>query len=147
MSWGWRIFVLYTLFVAMTLGMVLYMSRFEVNLVAKDYYRQEIGYQAQIDKMKNVSALSEAPDVALDPDSRTLIVKFPPEHGGAELKGSITLFRPSDSRMDRHLPVQIGADGKQIISVDGLAKGLWRVKVDWQADGLEFYFEDKVMVE
>lgn len=147
MNWGWRIFLLYTLFVLMTLGMVWYMSRQQVNLVAKDYYRQEIGYQAQIDKMNKVQALIQPPVVEYSPETGYVVVRFPSGHYGDALSGSITLFRPSDSRLDVQLPAQPDTAGVQVIPVRSLPSGLWRVQLDWQKDGEAYYFEQKVMIE
>ena len=63
MSWGWKIVVLYGLFVMMTLSMVFYFMGHDVDLVAKDYYRQEIEYQDQIDKIENARSLKEPIDL------------------------------------------------------------------------------------
>jgi hypothetical protein len=147
MNWGWRIFLLYALFVLMTLSMVWYMSRQQVNLVSRDYYRQEIGYQDQIDKMNKVQALGQPPAVEYAPETGYVVVRFPSGHSGSALRGSITMFRPSDSRMDVRLPVQPDTTGVQVIPVTNLAAGLWRVQLDWQKGGEAYYFEQKVMIE
>ena len=59
MNWGWKIVVVYSGFVVMTLGMVFYFMGHKVDLVAKDYYKQEIEYQDQIDKITNAKSLDE----------------------------------------------------------------------------------------
>ncbi|MCK5210529.1 MAG: FixH family protein, partial [Cyclobacteriaceae bacterium] len=38
MNWGWKIVVLYSAFVIMTLSMVFFFMRQKVDLVADDYY-------------------------------------------------------------------------------------------------------------
>jgi hypothetical protein len=47
-------------FVVMTLAMVVYFMGHKVDLVAEDYYKQEIEYQDQIDKIANTQALQNA---------------------------------------------------------------------------------------
>ena len=82
MNWGWKICILYSGFALLTLTMVFFAMNQEVFLVSDDYYKQEIEYQGQIDKMENARALSEPLVISYDSLSKNLVIIFPPDHIG-----------------------------------------------------------------
>lgn len=144
MSWGWKIVVLYSAFVIMTLSMVVYFMGQKVDLVADDYYKQEIEYQNQIDKISNARSLKEPIGYEYNIKNRTIKLSFPQAHVNQELKGKIELYRPANADEDRAFDIQLGASGEQIISVSALNKGLWKIKIYWSTGGKEF-FDEKIV--
>ena len=60
MNWGNKIILAFTLFVIF-LGVLVYRSvNNNVQLVAPDYYEQELTYQHEIDKLKNEKELKQS---------------------------------------------------------------------------------------
>lgn len=144
MNWGWKIVVLYTLFVIMTLSMVFYFMRQDVDLVAKDYYRQEIEYQDQIDKIENARSLKEPVDLEYVANQNLIKLKFPAAHLREGIDGTIHLYRPSNAKEDKLVQVKPMADGQQLINVGDLRDGFWKVKISWSAGGTDYYDEHAV---
>lgn len=144
MSWGWKIVVLYSAFVIMTLSMVVYFMGQKVDLVADDYYKQEIEYQNQIDKISNTKALNEPIGYEYISKNRTIKLRFPQTHLNAELKGKINFYRPANADEDRAFDIRPEASGEQIISVSAMNKGLWKIKISWTSGGKAFYDEKVV---
>lgn len=144
MSWGWKIVLLYSAFVIMTLSMVVYFMGQKVDLVAVDYYKQEIEYQNQIDKISNAKALKEPIGYEYVMKNRTIKLSFPQTHLNQDLKGKISFYRPANADEDRAFDIRPGASGEQIISVSALNKGLWKIKIYWSMGGKEF-FDEKVV--
>jgi nitrogen fixation protein FixH len=60
--------------------------------------------------------------------------------------GTIKFFNPSESKLDFEQEVSVNQEKEQIISTANLKRGLWRVKVDWDADGKGFYKEEVVVL-
>ena len=141
MSWGWKIVVVYSLFVIMTLSMVFYFMGQEVDLVSEDYYKQEIEYQRQINKISNANALDEPIGFNYLAESRTLTITFPEAQVGNSLKGKIHFYRPANADEDKEFIINPEDSGKQIVAVDSLSKGLWKVKISWSFGGKDFYDE------
>ena len=141
MSWGWKIVVVYVLFVAMTLSMVVYFMRQKVDLVATDYYKQEIEYQDQLDKISNARSLQKQVGFEYDAGARRVKVEFPAQHVNDGLSGDIHFYRPSDADQDRTFDISPNDDGLQEIAIGSLPRGLWRVKISWSSGGVEFYDE------
>ena len=141
MNWGWKIVILYSLFVIMTLTMVFFFMRQRVDLVADDYYKQEIEYQDQIDKITNARSLKEPIGFQYSKENRTIQLDFPKSHVSNGINGIVSLYRPSDSDEDRQFKIKPDEKGIQIIAVGSLKKGLWRAKIAWKSGGIEFYDE------
>ena len=57
MNWGYRIIIVFVLFIAGILSMVLYVNSKGADLVAEDYYMQEVNYQDIINAKSNSVAL------------------------------------------------------------------------------------------
>ena len=144
MNWGWKIVVVYSAFVVMTLGMVFYFMGHKVDLVADDYYKQEIEYQDQIDKISNAKSLIEPIRFKYTASQRTVLLSFPIEHLEKGLKGNIHFYRPSDSSLDKEFDIKTNESGEQTIAIGSLKKGLWKVKISWTAAD-KAYYDEKVI--
>lgn len=142
-NWGYGIALAYTLFVAGMVGMVIKSTSYDHSLVADDYYAKDIAYQQQYDKMANSLALEDDLDIRLEKDGM-IALEFPDNLG--EIRGQIHFFCPSDSKLDFLLPVRTRADRTQRVPADKLKKGLWRVKVSWEASGTAFYKEETLFL-
>lgn len=144
MNWGWKIVLLYGLFVIMTLSMVVFFMRQQVDLVADDYYKQEIAYQGQMDKMSNAAALQQSLEINYSKDNRALTLKFPTTHLGNSLKGEVHLYRPANAEEDQVFLVNPLENGEQLISVSSLSKGFWKIKISWTANAMHYYDEKAI---
>jgi hypothetical protein len=72
-----------------------------------------------------------------------LILGLPRDHARAA-SGVARLYRPSDGRADRLEPLRLDARGSQRISLDGLARGRWVLRLEWRANGLAYYHEQSL---
>ena len=115
----------------------------DVDLVSKDYYAQEIAYQDQIDRVRRTQALGDVM-LTYKEEGQTILLQVPATYSDKKLTGMITLFRPSDDKLDQQLPLQLGRDLSQLIEVGDLEKGLWKVRVNF-SDGEEAYYSEKTI--
>ncbi len=136
MNWGKSIFIFYSLFVIALLSFVVFSFSVDVNLVAEDYYQQEIAYEDQIARIKNTKSLDETPTITLK--NNVVVLSFPAE---LKPKGRIHFFRPSDVSMDRKIAIALGADGTQPIDFSTQEAGKWIVKITWAQENKEYYQE------
>lgn len=136
MNWGKSILLFYSLFVIALLAMVYFSFTQDVNLVAEDYYQQEIAYEDQITRIKNTESLVEKPTVVLK--NTYVEITFPKD---LNPKGVVLFFRPSDSSKDRRVPLALGANGTQQIDFSTQLAGLWKAKLTWKQGEKEYYQE------
>ena len=144
--WPYGLVAFLALFVASGAIFVKFALGHPVDLVRADYYDQEIRHQEQIDRVARTAALGPLAGVRHDTRTSTVAVALPPAHLGAGLTGSIHLYRPSDSALDRTVALTPGTDGRQAVDVSDLTPGPWRVRVDWTASGQEYFLEARVII-
>jgi hypothetical protein len=137
--WGYGVAAVYTIFAVATLGFVAFTMTQKVELVAPDYYAKELAYEAQLERLRQGNALAEQVSCQLSIDGRFIEVRFPESMTAA--RGNLTLYRPSASALDREFALAPDAAGVQRIPAENLTRGLWRVKLAWQANAEEYYRE------
>ena len=138
MNWGARIALLYIGFVAIIVTLVVGSMRQSFDLVAPDYYSQEIKYQQVIDAGKNQAALSSP--VALHADASNVTIEFPADFKGKEIAGEIDFYSPVSTAMDKHVPIQV-SNNLMTVSRTLLHNTAYNVKMSWKADGKDYYQE------
>jgi nitrogen fixation protein FixH len=143
MNWGYRIALTYILFVIFMLTMVISSFRYEVNLVAKDYYKQEIAYESEIKKMRNTNALKTKFTVKYNAENKVLDLQMPVKQG----EGEIHLFRPADDKLDLKMPLAMDSEGRQAVPISNLKAGLWRIKINWLSGNKNYYVSEKFFIE
>lgn len=115
------------------------------DLVSADYYEREVRYQSQLDSMNRSHAVATKTVVTFEPAGQAIVITLP-EAQAPGVIGSIHLYRPSDARLDRDLPLELSADGTQRLDTKKLADGLWKVRVKWNANGQDYYLDQPVIV-
>ena len=144
LNWGTGIAAFYTLFAGTMIFFVFKSTNYDHSLVRDDYYQADLTYQQQYDKISN--------------DQANTLLKV--EHTAGEdvvslhlndldltaVEGDVHFFRPSNAKYDVHLPLEFDAQGVQKISTTELLPGLWRLKVDWTADGQGYYTEVQLVL-
>lgn len=140
MNWGKSIIVAFILFAAFIGTLVTICVRQDIHLVTKDYYREELAYQRQIDRMSHTAMLTDKPSIKVEGD--LLNVAY------TDLSriqyGELRLFRPSDSRMDKLFELRKSTEASQYFSTAGMHKGMYRARLQWTLNGEEFFMEQVI---
>ncbi len=140
MDWGKSIVVAFVLFAAFITALVIICIRQDVNLVAKDYYNQELQYQKQIDRIDQTAALISKPSIAIENGMvRVDYADFQKVEGGV-----LELFRPSDPLQDKKFSMNASNTGVQFFSTEGMQKGMYKARMKWTMMGTEFFVEQQV---
>ena len=140
MNWGNKIIFAFMLFVVF-LGVLVYRSvNNNVQLVAPDYYEQELTYQDEIDKLKNEKELTESVDIRMDASSDRLYIDFPESH--QVQVGKLIMYRPSDASMDVSYSLDVDHENQAVLFTGDLATGLWKVQLEW-ANGTKAYLKEQ----
>ncbi|MBX7151720.1 FixH family protein [bacterium] len=140
LNWGIGIAILYSGFALSMIGFLIF-SRFQtVELVAPNYYDNEVRYQQHIDMVKRTQALSEP--LRWELKNKSVLLQFPSSMKHQVISGSVTFYRPSNSNGDYVVPIKVDAAAAQSISIDRLFKGLWKMQIRWAADSATYYNEE-----
>ncbi|MCF8240597.1 MAG: FixH family protein [Melioribacteraceae bacterium] len=145
MSWGTRIVIAFILFFILVAVVFTIASSQRVDLVTEDYYAKEIEYQDQIDRMTRANELSE--QLAINYDGSSLLFSFPKTFIPAQIEGNIHFYRPSDAREDKQFPIKLLESHELKMNGGDFSKGLWKIKVDWSVNDIEYFNEKKLMID
>jgi len=143
-SWGTGIVIVFAIFMGVTVSTAVYLMNQDVNLVADDYYDQEIKYQQQIERIKRTNKLDEKNIIAFN--GSAINVTIPESLISRDLTGEIYFYRPSDQKSDIKIPLYPDTLGVQVIPVSSLEKGLWAVKVNWLTGDNEYFAEERIFI-
>ncbi|HEU5070508.1 MAG TPA: FixH family protein [Verrucomicrobiae bacterium] len=144
--WPVSLIAFFSVAICSAVAFVIFCNRHKVDLVAADYYEQEVHYQDQLDRVHRAASLQAAATVRYDEAARRITVSLPASHRGAALKGWIQLYRPSSAKLDQTLPLQLDAQGTQAIDAAQLSTGLWHVRMSWKTGGADYYYDQKVII-
>jgi len=145
-NWGTGIVIGMLSFISFIMYFVVTMmssSDYEHDLVVEDYYKAELHYQQDIDAQENALALHEQMSVRRKGES--LIVLFPEGIDLERTTGMVSLYRPSNKKLDFSIPFSEIRSSEFEIPADQLVNGRWNVKVIWQNSEKEFMFKTEIV--
>ncbi len=145
--WPYSIVGFFSLMIVAAVVWVVFCISHGTDLVAADYYEQEIEYQQQLDRMARVRELSGPAQVSYEPAGDFILVQVPPAHAASQVSGVIHLYRPSQASLDQILPLEVTQAGEQRLKTETLAAGVWNVRLQWTAAGKEYFLEEKVFIQ
>jgi len=143
-TWGNAIFLVMTAFILLMTSFMIRAASNQEELVAENYYEQEVKYQEQIDKLNKTSALSGA--VRMEVKGSVLVIEMPIDVRGKAITGELYLQRPSDSRADERIAVMVDTTGTMRVELGERLKGAYNVQLEWSADGNAYLSKDRIYI-
>ena len=144
-SWPTGIIIAMSAFIIFILSFVYkatFMPQYDHHLVSEDYYKDELNYQQEIDKLNKAATLKE--DITLTKVAEGLLIKFPAEFDAEKITGTISFQRPSNDKIDFELPIKL-TTADYLIAKENLVQGIWNVKIEWVVNGTTYLFKEKLM--
>ncbi len=143
MNWGYKILIVYGVFVAGIMFMVFRSANQKMDLVTTDYYAKELKYQDDINATENANALSE--NVRYEIKNNQVLLHFPKDFSGKTITGNAVLYCPSDENKDIKQGFSL-QDAPLVLQLTAHSKGQFELHITWQADGVNYYFEQKIFI-
>lgn len=130
-NWGTGIVISFGLFMTFILYFVFKVqsdSTYDNELVTEDYYQKELLVQGNIEKQQSANQLENK--VVFQKTAEGIIVKFPSDFDYHKIKGNVSLYRPSNQKLDFEIPISLSSSNL-LIPNSNLVGGLWDISVDW----------------
>lgn len=143
-NWGIAIIIVIILFFGSMAFRIWLSYQQDLNLVMEDYYPKGINFQQQIQKENNLNKLKQKPQIVLK--GAHLLIIYPGSFKGHNLKGSILVYRPSDSKLDHKFEMNPDTTMIQMIDANQFISGKYQVKMDWEMDDTPYYMEKEIFV-
>lgn len=145
MSWGNRVIVILVLFI-LGMGVMVYISFQQTNeMIDDNYYEKELAYQGIIDAQKNLLNLKEP--VTFNSRVDSLQIQFPKIATNNIETGNIEFIRASNKALDKVVPIAVNSDGILSISKTEFLKGLYKVRIKWDNNGVNYYHEQDIIID
>jgi nitrogen fixation protein FixH len=144
--WPVAIVATFVVFISGTIGLIILSAKDRNDLVAADYYEQEIQYQSRLDQLERTAPFSASIAAVYDAAHERLTLSLPPQHAAAGASGEVQLYRPNHSGADQSFPIATSAEGVQYLPATDLPSGLWKVRLHWKVADQEFFADRQVVV-
>ena len=141
-NWGTGIVIAMVAFMLFILSFVYKAftnSKYDHHLVTKEYYKEEINYQQEIDAVSNAKKLTQ--NIKFTTTKEGIEIKFPSELEGKEVIGNVKFTRSADDKLDFNMPISL-QNGKMFIPDNKLVKGIYVVNISWKMDNKKYLFKD-----
>mgnify|MGYP001813464452 FL=1 len=143
-NWGTGIVLAFVAFIIFILYFVVLSFRDPASnhdLVTDDYYQKELKYQDDLDAAKNLEVAGSGMRVALVEDG--LQIGFPEYMEPSKIKGTVSLYRPSNKQLDFKTPIQL-SERQLLIPKSRLLDGRWDIRVEWMYEDKPYLYQHKI---
>lgn len=144
-SWGHGIIIALGSFIAFILFMIFIFPNGKQNseLVAKDYYEDELQYQKVIDAKNNAAKLTQPP--AYTQTANGIKITFSQTEIPDGKKAMFELFRTDDANLDVSKELILNAQNEMFIPAKIIAKGSYTLKINWKKKGTPYQIDYDVL--
>ena len=145
-NWGTSIVIAIAAFMGFILFFVIKMSvnsEYDHDLVATEYYKNELLFQEEIDKENNLKKLITPIVIKQEPAGITIV--FPADLKPKKIQGKVFLYRPSNEKLDIEIPLSISSNILFLPKKD-LVGGRWNIIIDFTYQGTAYLFKKEIML-
>jgi len=144
--WPYSIIAFFAVAIAGT-GFLIYLATSNrTELVANDYYDQEIRFQQRFDQVRRTQPWEPKIAARISPEGDAVILNLPAEHAALRAEGTVRLYRPSSAEADRSEPLHLDATGSQRLALSGLSPGRWKVRLQWKVAADDYFAERDLVI-
>lgn len=143
-NWGTGIVIAIGLFMSFILYFVITMmtdSTYDYEMVVDDYYKQEIGFQAELDGRNNAARLPYK--MRVEQSLAGIELVFPIEIASQMENGTVYFYRVNKKDLDFDRAIFL-TDQKMMIPAEDLLPGRWDVSVRWKMNGKTYITQDQI---
>lgn len=145
-NWGTGIVIGMGIFMIFILQ---YVIRVQVNpeldneLVTEAYYQQEVAIDGNYKKTQNAQKLGTS--FSIEKMSDGILITFPEDFDIQQIKGNISLYRPSNQKLDKTIPIRLSTH-HLLIPKNELVDGRWDISVDWSYKTTSYLLKKSVHI-
>jgi hypothetical protein len=143
-NWGKGIVIAFVLFMSFILYFVIKVQsddKYDNELVTQEYYKKEKLVQDNIESIQNTNSLEGK--VTITKSEEGIVVRFPSTLDPKLIKGKVSLYRPSNQKLDFETLISLsGSD--LLIPKNNLVGGLWGITVSWEYEGKTYLNKEEI---
>ena len=141
-NWGTGAFMLFGSFALFMTGLAIFASMQRNELVTEDYYEKELEFKEVQKKQERTTLLTTKTVMKIEGEK--FVINFPKDVESV-ISGNIVFFKPSSQKDDRSIDFKT-ASGNYELAIGEYSTGMYKVKINWEANGVEYYNEDEIVI-
>ncbi|MFL9831535.1 FixH family protein [Flavobacterium sp. ST-87] len=146
-NWGTGLSIAIALFISFILYFVIKVqsnSKYDNELVVEEYYKHDARFQEEMERVQNAQDLNHKPIITNTNEGITIV--FPQEFNAAQIKGTVSLYRPSNKKLDFDTPISL-SNPTLLIPKSKLVGGQWGITMEWQYAGKSYLTKQPIYIE
>ncbi|MFM7018292.1 FixH family protein [Flavobacterium sp.] len=144
-NWGTGIVIAFALFMGFILFFIIKVqtnNKYDNEFVVNEYYKKELLAQQDLDKEQNAYDLkSDRVQINVIPEG--IAIDFPKDFDFKTIKGNVSLYRPSNQKLDFEVPIALSST-HLLIPKSNLVGGRWDISIDWNYKGKNYLNKQEV---
>ena len=143
-NWGTGVIIGFGSFMTFILFFVFLVqsnSKYDNELVADDYYKKESNVQSDIESQTLSNSLKTK--LKVEKTAEGLQVIFPADIDYKNINGTISLYRPSNQKLDFETKISLSSP-IMLIPNHKLVGGLWEISIHWNVGELTYLIKETV---
>jgi hypothetical protein len=145
-NWGTSIVIAFALFMTFILYFVFQVqsnSKYDNDLVVDEYYKHDAHFGEEMIRIQNANNLVQKPIVTVSKSGITIV--FPNDFEPINIKGKVSLYRPSNKKLDFEVPISL-SNPTLLIPVSNLVGGRWDINMEWQYKGKVYLTKETIYI-
>ena len=143
-NWGTSIIIAFVLFMSFILFFVFKVqsdTKYDNDLVVEEYYKHDIHFSDEMVRIQNAENLVKKPTIL--ETSKGIEIVFPEVFSPDKIKGIVSLYRPSNKRLDFEIPISM-SNPTLLIPKLKLVGGRWDINMEWNYFGKAYLTKTKL---
>jgi hypothetical protein len=141
LNWGYKIILVYGLFVLGMMFLVFKSTQQKYDLVQKDYYAEELKFQNVIDASQHAKNLGG--ELITSRQAGHLLITLPVGFQNAKVIGSAHLYYAADENKDINSVFET-TNGKFKVELLSKMSGAYTLKLNVDMKGEQYYYEQRI---
>ena len=145
-NWGTGIVIAFALFMTFILYFVFKVqsdSKYDNELVVEEYYKHDVHFGDEMVRIQHAHDLAQKPIITNTPEGITIV--FPVVFVPKNIKGNVSLYRPSNKKLDFEVPISL-SNSTLLIPKKSLVGGRWDINMEWQYGGKSYLTKETVYI-
>jgi hypothetical protein len=145
-NWGTSIVIAFALFMTFILYFVFQVqsnSKYDNELVVDEYYKHDAHFGEEMIRIQNANNLVHKPILTESKSGITIV--FPKEFESKKIKGKVSLYRPSNKKLDFEVSISL-SNPTLLIPISNLVGGRWDINMEWYYEEMFYLTKETIYI-
>jgi nitrogen fixation protein FixH len=118
-------------------------SKYDNDLVVEEYFKHDANFGDEMNRIQNADNLNQKPIISISENGISVV--FSKEFLPNRIKGNVSLYRPSNKKLDFDTPISL-SNPTLLIPKSSLVDGRWDINIDWQYEGKSYLTKETIYI-